>query len=329
MSNVKLDTYQRGIRNLLARMGSGHARSDAVRALHQRLIDNLTEAQEQGDSLAQVAERADILDRLNRITLDLTGRSFETLCEQISQPTPLIMSSKEYLSTLDEYLEWMKSLLPTEKMQEPVVCRFVQARTHQLLPKLTPAEKGELVQFLYDAVLLSKAMLTISLADADLSNAKLVQVDLTKGNLLGANLKGANLSGATLTEAILRQANLALANLSWALLGRANLEESELGGATLTGADLRESNLQDAHMVKVNLRRADLTQAQMAGANLLGANLEEAILTVADLSSANLLWASFERARLDGVKVEGATYNQHTHWPPSFDPQAQGAVKID
>jgi uncharacterized protein YjbI with pentapeptide repeats len=114
----------------------------------------------------------------------------------------------------------------------------------------------------------------------------------------------------------LEEADLSEAYLFGDILSRADLSGAHLWGAHLTGAYLSEASLSTASLSRADLRwanlsGADLTEADLSGANLSGANLTEANLTEADLSGANL---------------SGAEYNENTHWPEGFDPDAASAI---
>ncbi|MBN1878097.1 MAG: pentapeptide repeat-containing protein [Anaerolineae bacterium] len=327
MTKEQLEKYRRGILNLVTTAGTSHVRVPEVRELHQRLVDNMSNPAAEA-SPAQAAMRAEVLDELNRVSLDLTGRSFETMC---GIPTDLepAMADTEAPNTFDAYVAWIKPILLTDKLKIPAAQKFVYTRTMHLLKSLDITEKGKLVQFLYDAGLISQESSLISLAEVNLTSINLVEANLVGANLVEANLQGANLTGANLSRAALIRANLVGAKLGWSLLIKANMLGVEMGGATLAGAELRGANLHSAHLGMANMRRASLEAVNLEKANLLGVHLESALLTGANLTDANLLWTNFSGARLDMVILTGATYNQHTQWPEDIDPAEKGAVRID
>ena len=76
---------------------------------------------------------------------------------------------------------------------------------------------------------------------------------------------------------------------------------------TINGCEIRPKT----QCIKFDLREADLSMAKLHGANLSEADLSRADLRGADLSRANL---------------RGATYDEHTKFPESFDPEAAGIV---
>jgi uncharacterized protein YjbI with pentapeptide repeats len=119
--------------------------------------------------------------------------------------------------------------------------------------------KRYLLQFLYEAQLISRGAPIVPLSGADLRNA---------------NLKYATLEGAALDGAILENANLRGAKLSGA----------DLGGAYLSGADLRDADLGDASLREADLQRK--LELDLEGACLAGAELINTDLTGANLRSA-------------------------------------------
>jgi hypothetical protein len=130
---------------------------------------------------------------------------------------------------------------------------------------------------------------------ADLAHGELAGADLGSLDFEGASFEGANLGGAWLLECNLERANFRGANLAGAWCA----------GAHLQGADFRAASL-----ARCNLRGCDCRKASFAEASLQGATLAGADLCGADLSSANLRGATLLRARHD----------EHTHWPPGFEP---------
>ena len=129
-------------------------------------------------------------------------------------------------TTLAAYLDGLTNLLLDNKLGSPkatydanVVAR---AKTMVVLRRLhDPHRKAMVVQFLYEAHLITGKQSRISLVGVDLSGA----------NLNNANLSGANLSGAHLNRALLRG--------------------TDLRGADLSSSDLRGADMREA-MITVN-----------------------------------------------------------------------------
>jgi hypothetical protein len=158
---------------------------------------------------------------------------------------------------LNTYIDRISDLLlPANSHQRPLgqsqpgdAVRIVaRARTLDALVRLDGTRKGQLLQFLSTAHLLTGP---ISLAGAALSEASLSGVDLSGADLSRADLSGANLSRANLTEANLRGANL----------GGADLTQADLRGADLSRTDLREAALIEADLG----RTIGITDAQVEG----------------------------------------------------------------
>jgi len=329
MTKVLFEYYKHGLQKLIAAVGDDAPQVATLRILQQRLFENLIVAASADlPATHRAVAHADILDALNRLCLELTGKPFSAFCE-VSDVTPTSsIAVQQTALSCAEYMHWLTSLIASNKAQQSETQAMIQERTLVILGHSTPKEKGKIIQTLHNAGLISIDTPLITLSHANLKRAHLVEAEINGANFVEANLQGANLVGALLKEANLTRAILVGANLGWSTMAQSRLVEAELGGATLTGVDLRAADLHDAHLTMVNLKRADLSQTNFAGANLLRANLEEAILTAADLTGAVLLWANFTHARLDSANLDRATYNQYTLWPEEFDPAAVGAVKI-
>ncbi len=329
MTKMLFEYYRQGLQKLIAAIGDDHPHVPTLRILQQRLVENLiTPPTTDLPATQRAIAHAEILDALNRLCLELTGKPFGAFCEVSEVTTTPLLGEKEPLLSFTEYMYWLDSLLTSNKIRQPEIQAAIQARTLAILEHSTPLEKGKLVQALYNAGLISTNTPLIRLSQANLKRVHLAEAELNGVNFANANMQGANLVGALLKRADLSQAILVGANLGWSVMEQSRLNNVELGGATLTGSDLRAADLRNAHLIMANFKWADLSQANLAGANLLRANLEEATLTAADLHSTILLWTNFTKARLDGVFLDKATYNQYTLWPEDFDPPAAGAIQI-
>ncbi|HQE94237.1 MAG TPA: pentapeptide repeat-containing protein [Anaerolineae bacterium] len=329
MSKVLFEYYKNGVQKLIATVGDDHPQVPTLRILQQRLVENLiaTSATDLSATSRAVAH-ANILDALNRLCLELTGKPFSAFCEVTGVTPASSPSTPEPSLSFAEYMHWLTSLLTANKVPRAEARATIQARTLAILEHSTPKEKGKVIQTLYAAGLISSDAPLITLAHADLKRAYLVEVEIDGVNLADANLQGVNLVGASLKEATLTRAILVGANLGWSTMTQSRLGEAELSGATLTGVNLHAADLHGAQLVMANLKRADLSQANLSSVSLLHANLEEAILTAANLSRAGLLWANFTHAELNGANLNQATYNAYTLWPENFAPAASGAVRI-
>ena len=159
--------------------------------------------------------------------------------------------------------------------------------------------KRSVVQFLYEAKLLTKDRTTLDLREAFLNFAKLNGSDF--------NLTGVNLHGASLTKVTMNAANLGEANLSDTKMFGADLHM-----ANLSGADMRKAVLMSANTDSTPLPRASATgdyefhSPEPKNANLELADLSEVDLTDAYVSEEQLLSAaSLAGATMpDGQKYE-------------------------
>lgn len=75
--------------------------------------------------------------------------------------------------------------------------------------------------------------------------------------------------------------------------------------------------------------RADLRGANLRGWDLSEIDFGHADLSAAELSRASLVGARLDRADLDGADLWGARFDHRTEWPPGFEPQEHGAVKLE
>ncbi|MGB4803576.1 MAG: hypothetical protein WBV59_13025 [Anaerolineae bacterium] len=73
------DAYQKALTQLRAALGSGHPDYGDVLLYEQRLTENMRSARRFGDTDALRAERAQVIDGLNRLALQHAGRSFNEL----------------------------------------------------------------------------------------------------------------------------------------------------------------------------------------------------------------------------------------------------------
>lgn len=81
MSDV-LTTYETGLSLLLKRLGQEHPRYAEALVLQSRLLENLAQARRYGDTQTRRAERAEIIDQLNRLALQTLGTSFNDLAQE-------------------------------------------------------------------------------------------------------------------------------------------------------------------------------------------------------------------------------------------------------
>jgi uncharacterized protein YjbI with pentapeptide repeats len=159
---------------------------------------------------------------------------------------------------LQAYLEGMSQLLtakePSLDSAHPGDSLSTVARAHTLtvLSRVDGRRKRSVLEFLYEANLISKSNQVIELGsrDFEFNTADLRGADLrgaflryaclggltTGANLAGADLRSADLTGADLRNAILRGADLSDAILS----GPADISR---GQTDLSGADLTSANL--------------------------------------------------------------------------------------
>lgn len=74
--------YETGIQHLLNRLGQQHKQYSDALVYQTRLLDNIKRARRYGDDEENKAERYEIIDRLNILTLSTLNISFSELCHQ-------------------------------------------------------------------------------------------------------------------------------------------------------------------------------------------------------------------------------------------------------
>ncbi|MCA9997806.1 MAG: hypothetical protein KDE56_18735 [Anaerolineales bacterium] len=72
--------YERGLAELLKRLGDQHPRFGEALVYQHRLQENMSQARRYGDTESRRAGRAEIVDGLNRLALAEVGVSFNGLC---------------------------------------------------------------------------------------------------------------------------------------------------------------------------------------------------------------------------------------------------------
>jgi uncharacterized protein YjbI with pentapeptide repeats len=187
---------------------------------------------------------------------------------------------------LQSYFDQMGHLLLEEDLNSAQASEeahaLARARTLTVLERLDPNRKKNVVQFLYEA---------------DLISGKDPIIDLA-----GANLREADLSFIPILDGV----NLRRADLEDANLNQTNLRDADLSGARLEGAIL----------VGDDLSGANLSEAILIGADLSHSNIQEADLGRADLSGAYLRFAE----GLTQEQIEQAAWDQRTEFPPDITP---------
>lgn len=78
-SNDPLTRYENGLRVLLERLGTGHARYNEALVYEQRLRENVYAARTYGDTHERQAARAEVISRLNELAYVAAGVSFQEL----------------------------------------------------------------------------------------------------------------------------------------------------------------------------------------------------------------------------------------------------------
>lgn len=160
-------------------------------------------------------------------------------------------------SVLQNYISHMSDLLLNKNLKEDQVSTTVRniGRTITMLAlsEVGSPRNGMILQFLFEAQLISVGAAVIGLGGCNLRGANLIGADLK-----GVNLTGANMENAVFIRADLRYASLKRTYLKDAKLRHADLRGADLSGAVLKGADLSDAKLQDAIVDEKQLAQAIL-----------------------------------------------------------------------
>ena len=169
---------------------------------------------------------------------------------QQSQTNNAIAINQQNEAVLETYLDRLSDLLINNKLGNSKpgdpAREVARARTLEALRQLDPTRKGLLLQFLYEAHLITENQVVVDLSGADLTNVYLAYTNLSGADLSSTNLRGANLYDASLDGV----------NLSASLLGNSRLMSADLRGANLRGTELSGANLQGAKITSGQLAQA-------------------------------------------------------------------------
>jgi Pentapeptide repeats (8 copies) len=161
---------------------------------------------------------------------------------------------------LDEYFAYISELLLDKDLSQESASNPVRevARTRTLtaLRLLDGMRKAQLLQFLYEARLIS-ADPVIQLNGADLRGASLDEATLS-----GAELRGVYFCGASIRRASLMGADLRGSDFSDASFEGTDLTGARLVQTILDRADLRTAILKNADLSEVNLDKVEMTNGQ-------------------------------------------------------------------
>jgi len=239
--------------------------------------------------------------------------------EQQYQHNLIIAHIQQQDTILSDYFSDMSSLLLNkdvnlhDSQKGSVIRNIARARTLLALRRLDQDiksdlnRKGNLLQFLYEAGLISKnrpkldPIINLNQADLNginLSNAKLDGIDLSGANMSNAQLKNVSLNGADLSGVDLSNADISAAILEGTTLKNANLSHTNFSYADLSHTDLSYTNIKNAIMYVTIFNSATLDYANLNNANLSYANLSAASMFLTDLGSADLSHAILLKAEL-------------------------------
>jgi uncharacterized protein YjbI with pentapeptide repeats len=199
----------------------------------------------------------------------------DTLARSNAEREQGIETARE--AVVETYIDRMAELIAKHTQGSTQLADIGRIRTLTALRRLDSSEAREsdqkrravIIQFLYEAELITGELPVIPLEGADLTHIDLNGQPLIGINLSGAVLNYAHLEGADLSGARLKGVHMKNAQLIGGTFAKAHFENAVLNGtrleqSDLTGAILRDATLFDAHLRCAKLDHADLTGAKMA-----------------------------------------------------------------
>jgi len=99
-----LESYEVGLDRLLGQIGPDNPRYSEALVFQGRLMENIARSRRYGDTETRQAERAEIVDRLNRLTQAVLGNSFIELCHTATSPATRYPSTIDLRQATERYL---------------------------------------------------------------------------------------------------------------------------------------------------------------------------------------------------------------------------------
>ena len=252
-----------------------------------------------------------IVPLLIPISIVLLSQIIQTNERNLAQDT----AQREELQT---FYDRMTDLLLEHKLgtedENQGVRAIARSMTLTTIPSLNSQQKGQLLNFLYDANLLNEHLPIIPLQGFDLQHTDLPNGDLRKSHLRYGNFQKSNLTKTNLFHADLSNARLQHANLTETTLIQANCRSATFDFATMKDALLKDTDFRRASFVGSNLTGANMTGADMRRADFQDAILAGATLIETDFANAtNLTIEQIKKGReINNIILpDGNTYS-HT-----------------
>ena len=166
---------------------------------------------------------------------------------------------------LETYFDKMADLLLDDNLRTSEsgdVHSIARTRTLILFRQLDGIRKGDALQFLYEAGLISGSepvvqIIGLNLDGADLSGASIIGINLVGTTCTNTNFKDANLSEAILTGCLFNDSEMQAVNFSGALL-----DQAIFLGCNLVGAQFSEASLNMASFKNSSVTLDQLTEAK-------------------------------------------------------------------
>jgi len=260
-------------------------------------------------------------------TQQITFQQAQT-SEQQHQTDIQLAQDQQQETTLEKYLDDMKDLLLNHGLGSyksvDAVSQVAKVETFTTLRRLDPNRKGILLNFLFQARLISFKVLThsgsrqtndidinpiINLSQADLSAAILDFAHLNNFSIVSISQE-INCDGLVdqTNKDVTQQKFPSIVPVRGIYLEDTNLNGVHMHEAQLSLADLSNASLENADLSFTQMNCVDLSSSDLRGANLNYAELAGTDFSDADLSGANLFKALVSLKQLaQASSLKGAT----------------------
>ena len=141
--------------------------------------------------------------------------------------------------------------------------------------------------------------------------------------------------GHDFSDAIQEHVNWDNLDLRRSRFCRASFLYCSFRGVNLTGADFSNAIVPHGDFTDAILRNVDFEDATIVYCDMREADLRDSCFNNVSMGYVKLQNADLRGADFSGTKhiklarLQGARYDATTRWPPGFDPEEYGAIRID
>ncbi|CAF1518023.1 unnamed protein product [Didymodactylos carnosus] len=193
-----------------------------------------------------------------------------------------------------------------------IIATVIRANTLIVLRRLDPKRKRLIIQFLYEAKLITKDNNPVDLSDAELNN-----VDFTNSIFNSIKLTGVYLINSTFVNTQLTNSDLSSSYLKQANFQYAKITDCNFNYTHLQQAQFSQSNIAYGSFYQSNLTLANFSSCEIFNSTFISADLNSSIflscgIDKVDFSSAQLLYTRALMSNIRSIKIDGSTLFQST-----------------